>query len=935
MGRKVHNSTGWEEDTVDNADDDIDGNNSYHDSKDSSTSVLTRDDEDTDKTGETTQRRKDEKVDEAYKFIKSVQVGVSKKDDFSVYGEILACIMRNAKQNSRAVPIAKHHIDNILFTLEMGKYDNSGRNSAQSVYSPRETEKYLLVRPGRETSVWLCFQAQVVVFCQLVSRPLNKGCWRLSPGLRDTKPTPRYQRYCIPVITKSIVFRCNVSASTSYTPTVRTTPTNFGSHVGKLPKAQCSHFKCNYRLATPVVVMTGDGITNRIYTGEKFLLYKTLLTDLLLNLCDSRSLLGDVPRRCPQSRRDESLIDLTRNTGRENSTTFVPQGRPASPFTIGTITYASAPYAADRKHITRALEWGDSLTPFLRYLVLALEEIIRKFTIPAYMLSEIAGEEQVRRNYIVRVSSNNKPVRVIVPASVTGRDCNRYFQKLGTGIDCSRPIPVADNRISESLATIGPVPGQEQQTTDELTRGNGGCAVRLLASHQDEPGSIPGRGTPGFSQVGIAPDDAAIRRVFSGISRFPHPCSAALLHSYHISLSSALNTSVLRGTKMLHRQLLHFNPKTLNSGFDNLGEPQIHRIPPSASYRRPPRLIASALSQEDEPSRYRYEIKATATADAAARVPLHGFPLLNAALGGKNVHYDFMKRHPELALRTDESTNIMQDVGIHKIQVDVFFFNELGGLMEKNFFPPSRNYSAYETGISTVHKNSKVISLKGKRQCGKLTSGKRGRNVMLMFCMACFSWMRKNPGQRINEYNIAVLACAAYTKVCSLEIAQKDISCTSIKLRRFLRFGLSSFQNDRCGNPLASQETGGDVIQFDRSTTQTSVEPTSGPSGFYESGEGLEKISPAKHNVNFEKETRKCLKSKKPLKFDDATVTQSSEQGTSFSQPTTEGYAYNKGTVMPFAHISQAAAQPIVNLSLHASANRTKGHFPQLLTANH
>ncbi|KAJ8866220.1 hypothetical protein PR048_032063 [Dryococelus australis] len=52
--------------------------------------------------------------------------------------------------------------------------------------------------------------------------------------------------------------------------------------------------------------------------------------------------------------------------------------------------------------------------------------------------------------------------------------------------------------------------------------GRGGVVVRLLASHQGEPGSIPGG--PGISHVGIVPDDATCRRVFSGISRFPLPC---------------------------------------------------------------------------------------------------------------------------------------------------------------------------------------------------------------------------------------------------------------------------------------------------------------------------------------------------------------------------------------------------------------------------
>ncbi|KAJ8891826.1 hypothetical protein PR048_004380 [Dryococelus australis] len=68
-------------------------------------------------------------------------------------------------------------------------------------------------------------------------------------------------------------------------------------------------------------------------------------------------------------------------------------------------------------------------------------------------------------------------------------------------------------------------------------------AVSPLASHQGEPGSISGRITPGFSQVGIVPDDATGRWGFSGISLSPSP---ELLHSRLISLTSALKTSLLR-----------------------------------------------------------------------------------------------------------------------------------------------------------------------------------------------------------------------------------------------------------------------------------------------------------------------------------------------------------------------------------------------------
>ncbi|KAJ8865656.1 hypothetical protein PR048_033176 [Dryococelus australis] len=72
-----------------------------------------------------------------------------------------------------------------------------------------------------------------------------------------------------------------------------------------------------------------------------------------------------------------------------------------------------------------------------------------------------------------------------------------------------------------------------------------GLAVRQLAPpHRGEHGSIPGRATPGFSKVGIVPDDAAVRRVFSGISRFLHPFILALLHSHLTAPALALKTSM-------------------------------------------------------------------------------------------------------------------------------------------------------------------------------------------------------------------------------------------------------------------------------------------------------------------------------------------------------------------------------------------------------
>lgn len=74
-------------------------------------------------------------------------------------------------------------------------------------------------------------------------------------------------------------------------------------------------------------------------------------------------------------------------------------------------------------------------------------------------------------------------------------------------------------------------------------------------------------------------------------------------------------------------------------------------------------------------------------------------------------------------------------VGFNKPQVDRFY-DQLYYLQEQYNFPACRIYNADKTGISNVHKNDKVLSFKGKKQVGKLTSAERGKNVTLMFAMS-------------------------------------------------------------------------------------------------------------------------------------------------------------------------------------------------------
>jgi hypothetical protein len=53
------------------------------------------------------------------------------------------------------------------------------------------------------------------------------------------------------------------------------------------------------------------------------------------------------------------------------------------------------------------------------------------------------------------------------------------------------------------------------------------------------------------------------------------------------------------------------------------------------------------------------------------------------------------------------------------------YFSELEEMPEKRSFYPSRIISAHKTGASCIHANSKALSVRGKKEVGKLTWGGR------------------------------------------------------------------------------------------------------------------------------------------------------------------------------------------------------------------
>ena len=99
----------------------------------------------------------------------------------------------------------------------------------------------------------------------------------------------------------------------------------------------------------------------------------------------------------------------------------------------------------------------------------------------------------------------------------------------------------------------------------------------------------------------------------------------------------------------------------------------------------------------------------------------------------KTWYYNFMRRHPELTLRSPEATSIGRLRGFNRQNVGEFF-KLYCNILEEHNFSAERIYNMDETGHSTVQTPSKVISLKGKKQVGAVTSAERGTNSTGVYC---------------------------------------------------------------------------------------------------------------------------------------------------------------------------------------------------------
>lgn len=104
-------------------------------------------------------------------------------------------------------------------------------------------------------------------------------------------------------------------------------------------------------------------------------------------------------------------------------------------------------------------------------------------------------------------------------------------------------------------------------------------------------------------------------------------------------------------------------------------------------------------------------------------------------LAGRDWAFNFIKKY-NLSLRTPTNTSLARMMGFNEVQINVFFEN-LTQLYKKFNFPPSSIYNMDESGISTVpNKIPRIISSRGKKNVGKISSAERGQLVTIICAMS-------------------------------------------------------------------------------------------------------------------------------------------------------------------------------------------------------
>lgn len=101
---------------------------------------------------------------------------------------------------------------------------------------------------------------------------------------------------------------------------------------------------------------------------------------------------------------------------------------------------------------------------------------------------------------------------------------------------------------------------------------------------------------------------------------------------------------------------------------------------------------------------------------------------------GKFWLQSFLKRNPQLSLRSPEPTSLARAVGFNR-PVVMKFFEIYKEELTKGSFSADRIWNADESGLTAVHTPGRIVAKRGDKQVGRITSGERGETVTIICAM--------------------------------------------------------------------------------------------------------------------------------------------------------------------------------------------------------
>lgn len=94
-------------------------------------------------------------------------------------------------------------------------------------------------------------------------------------------------------------------------------------------------------------------------------------------------------------------------------------------------------------------------------------------------------------------------------------------------------------------------------------------------------------------------------------------------------------------------------------------------------------------------------------------------------MAGQDWFSSFMKRHPDLSIRSAQPTSLSRATSFNRTNVERFF-KKLGDVIEKHGLDGNDIWNVDETGVTTVQTPDRIIARRGVKQVGAMTSGERG-----------------------------------------------------------------------------------------------------------------------------------------------------------------------------------------------------------------